>query len=295
MTRYKAIFTPAKLQERTLAFKEYWEHLLAHNGAIQEDRQSFERKSDYYRSLQGRPVRARARFASAQTFAEITQGFTDQDLHHTDRRLLALATIYRFANHEAGGVRAAWASTPGFTECATLREKITRYHLCEEFCHLRLFAEMFKVFSLSAEWRPLPWSTRVAYAAIVRLPGWLLSPGAFCSEMMGIVFYRHIRRVLQDLFAGEPEVLDRLLELLGEIMVDELGHIGERRSYLGDTGVRLSRQILPMMIRRFFDDIPEAKVILDIDRMVQDALDFDYSGIDTAITKRAWIPAYCHA
>jgi hypothetical protein len=50
-----------------------------------------------------------------------------------------------------------------------------------------------------------------------------------------------------------------------------------------------------MMMRRFFADIPEAEVILDVNQMVQEALVFDYSGIDMAITERAWIPAYCQA
>jgi hypothetical protein len=76
-------------------------------------------------------------------------------------------------------------------------------------------------------------------------------------------------------------------------MVDELGHIGERRSFLGPTGVTLARKLLPVMMRRFFAGIPEAEVILDVERMVQEALVFDYSGINAAITERAWIPAYC--
>ena len=107
------------------------------------------------------------------------------------------------------------------------------------------------------------------------------------------MFYRHIWRVLEEVFATEPEALERLHELLGEIMVDELGHIGERRSFLGHTGVTFARKFLPVMMRRFFADIPEAEVILDVNRMVQETLVFDYSGIDAAITERAWIPAYC--
>jgi hypothetical protein len=110
---------------------------------------------------------------------------------------------------------------------------------------------------------------------------------------MGMMFYRHIWRALEAVFAPEPEVLRRLHELLGEIMVDELGHIGERRSFLGNTGVKFARKILPAMMRRFFADIPEVEGILDVEQMVQEALTFDYSGIDSAITERAWIPAYC--
>jgi hypothetical protein len=76
-------------------------------------------------------------------------------------------------------------------------------------------------------------------------------------------------------------------------MVDELGHIGERRCFLGHTGVMWARLALPVMMRRFFADIPEAKFILDINRMIQEALVFDYSSVHAAITERAWIPAYC--
>lgn len=46
------------------------------------------------------------------------------------------------------------------------------------------------------------------------------------------------------------------------------------------------------MMRWFFADIPEAKMILDVDLMARKALTF-YRGIDAAITERAWIPAYC--
>ena len=84
-----------------------------------------------------------------------------------------------------------------------------------------------------------------------------------------------------------PELARMVGELLGEIMVDELGHIGERRSFLGHSGVAFARGFLPVMMRRFFADIPEAAVILDVKRMIQEALVFDYSGIDAAITERA--------
>ncbi len=210
-----------------------------------------------------------------------------------DRRLLALTAIYKFASHEAAGIRAAWTATPSWEHCRTLTDRITRYHLCEEFCHLRLFAEMFKVCRLQVEWPPLSWLARTAYGAFARFPGACLNPIAFGSEVMGMMFYRHTWRALEELFTPEPEVLRRLHELLAEIMVDELGHIGERRSFLGTLGVKVARQVLPVMIRRFFADIPEVRGILDVNQMVQDALTFNYSGIDSAITERAWIPAYC--
>ena len=293
ITRYKGIFAPASRSDRTRAFEDYWAYLLMRDGALQEEEQSLAYKAHYYQSLQARPVCAQQPLTSAQTMAELSDLLATQHASQADRRLLALTAIYKFASHEAAGIRAAWKATPSWARCRNLTDRITRYHLCEEFCHLRLFAEMFKVCRLQVDWPPLSWSVRTAYGAFARFPGWCLDPIAFGSEVMGMMFYRHIWRALEEVFAPEPEVLRRLHELLGEIMVDELGHIGERRSFLGNTGVKFARKVLPVMMRRFFADIPEVEGILDVDQMVQEALTFDYSGIDNAITARAWIPAYC--
>jgi hypothetical protein len=293
ITGYKVIYAPASLSDRTRAFEDYWRYLLMRDGALQEEAQSLEYKTEYYQRLQLRPVRTRRSLPPARTMAGLSDLLASQSPPQADRRLLVLTAIYKFASHEAAGIRAAWQSTPPWARCRKLTDRITRYHLCEEFCHLRLFAEMFKVFTLHVDWPLLSWPMRAAYGAFARFPDWILAPIAFSSEVMGMVFYRHIWRVLEEVFAVEPEVVDRLHELLGEIMVDELGHIGERRSFLGNTGVTLARKVLPMMMHQFFADIPEAEAILNIDQMVQEALAFDYSGIDAAITERAWIPAYC--
>jgi hypothetical protein len=293
LTHYKAIFAPASPSDRRHAFEDYWAYLLRRDGALHEEAQALEHKTEYYQSLQASPVHARQSLTLAQTMAARSDSLATQHRPEGDRRLLALTVIYKFASHEAAGIRAAWLVTPSWERCRNLTDRITRYHLCEEFCHLRLFAEMFKVFALGVEWPLFSWPMRAAYGAFARCPNWLLAPLAFGSEVMGMMFYRHIWRVLEEVFATEPEALERLHELLGEIMVDELGHIGERRSFLGHTGVMLARQVLPVMMRRFFAAIPEAGVILDINEMVQEALVFDYSGIDMAITERAWIPAYC--
>jgi hypothetical protein len=293
ITCHKGIFAPVSLSDRSRAFEDYWAYLLIRDGALQEEVQSLEYKTHYYQSLQTRLVRVQQPLTSAQTMAELSDLLATQYLPQADRRLLVLTAIYKFASHEAAGIRAAWMVTPSWERCRNLTDRITRYHLCEEFCHLRLFAEMFKVCRLHVDWPPLSWSARTAYGAFARFPGWCLDPIAFGSEVMGMMFYRHIWRALEAVFAPEPEVLRRLHELLGEIMVDELGHIGERRSFLGNTGVKFARKILPAMMRRFFADIPEVEGILDVEQMVQEALTFDYSGIDSAITERAWIPAYC--
>src|SRR5262245_44786305 len=243
ITRYKAIFAPASRLERARAFEEYWVYLLRRDGTLQEETQSLKHKTDYYQRLQLRPLRAQQPLAAAQTMAELSGLLAAQRPLARDRRLLTLTAIYKFACHEAAGIREAWKLTPSWERCRNLTDRITRYHLCEEFCHLRLFAEMFKVFALHVDWPLLSWPVRTAYGVFARLPNWLLAPFAFGSEVMGMMFYRHIWQVVEQVFATDPEALERVHELLGEIMVDELGHIGERRSFLGNTGVKFARKV----------------------------------------------------
>jgi hypothetical protein len=78
-------------------------------------------------------------------------------------------------------------------------------HLCDEFCHLRLFAGMFKVFGVRVDWPLLSWPMHTAYAAFARFPDWVLAPVAFGSEVMGMMLYRHIWHGLEEVFASEPE------------------------------------------------------------------------------------------
>ena len=225
--------------------------------------------------------------------AELADQLATQHRTQADRRLLALTAIYKFASHEAAGIRAAWLATPSWERCRNLTDRITRYHLCEEFCHLRLFAEMFKVFALGVEWPLFSWPMRTTYAAFARCPNWVLAPIAFGSEIMGMMFYRHIWRVLEEVFATEPEALERVARIVGRDHGRRTGTHRRAPELSRPYRCHVRAQVLPVMMRRFFADIPEAEVILDVNQMVQEALVFDYSGIDAAITERAWIPAYC--
>jgi hypothetical protein len=44
------------------------------------------------------------------------------------------------------------------------------------------------------------------------------------------------RRAPRRVFADEPEARDRCRALLREIMTDEMGHVGQRRNYIGPSG-----------------------------------------------------------
>jgi hypothetical protein len=108
----------------------------------------------------------------------------------------------------------------------------------------------------------------------------------------GGTFYFHLKPLLNEAFADEPEALAQLQRLLEVIILDELSHIGQRRNYLGAVAIRVARRLLSPMIRSYFADILESKLLFNIDKMVQDARQFDYNLLSPRILERIWIPSY---
>lgn len=294
-SRHRSIFSPSTEAERLDNFESYWAFTQRHDGEILEERRELTRKNELLAAFQDRPVRSRKPLPDPELFYRNYVRMVD-DPQTFDRKTLLLTFLYKFARHEWVGISAAWDQIPSIAESTRTSERISRYHLCEEFCHVRLFHEMFRTFHLDrVEWVPLgKWMGRV-YRLFPKFPEALMSPPAFVSELMGLMLYLHIDAILDDVFADEPEARDRVRALLREIMTDEMAHVGQRRNFIGPVGIRIARAMVEPMFRAFYADIPESKFLFDIDRMVRDAKAFDYSVMPADVIQRSWIPSYCRA
>jgi hypothetical protein len=291
----RSIFTPSTDAERAENFESYWAFTQRHDGEILEDRRELTRKNELLAGFQNNPVRSRNPLPDPEIFYRNYVHMKD-DPRTFDRKTLLLTFLYKFARHEWVGISAAWDQIPSIAQSTKTSERISRYHLCEEFCHVRLFHEMFRTFHLDrVEWVPLgKWMGRV-YRLFPKFPEALMSPPAFVSELMGLTLYLHIDAILDDVFADEPEARDRVRALLREIMTDEMAHVGQRRNFIGPLGVRASRAMVEPMYRLFFRDIPESKLLFDVNQMVREGKAFDYSSMPPDVVQRSWIPSYCRA
>lgn len=288
-----SIFSPATKAERVENFVSYWDFDQKHSGEIIEHEKDLTRKREKLASFQTNPIRSRMPLSNPELFYRNYVELKD-DPRKLDRKTLLLTCIYKFARHEWVGISGAWDYLRPMNEARTLLDKISRYHLAEEFCHVRYFHEMFRTFHLDrVEWVPLgPFMQRV-YKMFPYVPESLMSAPAFVTELMGITFYRHVDRLFEDILADEPEAKARLRELLHEIMVDELAHIGQRRNYIGPVGIKLARKMVRPIFRMFFNDIPESKMLFDVEQMIQDGIAFKYTDVDSKLLARTWIPSYC--
>ena len=291
----QSIFTPTTRRIRNANFKDYWAYTQRHDGEILEGEKNLAIKKKILAKYQEHPVRSRHPLARPEQFYRNYVVMKD-DPATLDRKTLLLTFIYKFARHEWVGISAAWDGIPTMAQSKLTTDKISRYHLCEEFCHVRLFHEMFRTFHLDrVEWVPLgKWMNRF-YGIFPYFPESIMSPPAFVSELMGLTLYLHLDRLIDDILADEPEARERVRDLLHEILADELAHVGQRRNFMGPIGLAVSKLMVEPMYRMFLRDLPEAKLLFDIDRVVEDGKAFNYSTIPSHIFPRSWVPSYCQA
>lgn len=294
-SQYLSVFSPATAEQRKVSFEDYWEFTQQHGGELFEDDRDLAKKRARLKYFQDNSVTLRQPLADPDAFYRNYVAMRD-DPKSLDRKTLMLTCIYKFARHEWVGIKGAWDAVPDMAHSYSLEDKISRIHLAEEFCHVRLFDEMLRTCGLDrVEWVPLGPIKEKIYQQFPKLPGFLMDAPAFVTELMGVTFYSHLYDVFDEVLVDEPEVRDRLKELLDEITIDEVAHVGQRRNFIGPLGMKISKALVKPFYTMFFNDIPEAAELFDVKRMIADGLAFDFNELPDDLIERSWIPFYCKA
>ncbi len=293
--KFLSVFSPATAEQRKANFEDYWEFTQRHGGELFESDKDLANKRDRLKFFKDNPVKMRKPLENKEAFYKNYVKMKD-DPKTLDERTLLLTGMYKFARHEWVGIKGAWDAVPDMSNSHTVEDKISRVHLAEEFCHVRLFDEMLRTCGLDeVEWVSLGPIKEKIYEFFPKLPGFMMDAPAFVTELMGVTFYCHLHNKIQELFADEPEVRDRLTELLDEITIDEVAHVGQRRNFIGSVGMKISEKLVKPFYTLFFNDIPEVKILFDVDQMIKDGESFDFNELPEDMVERSWIPSYCKA
>lgn len=293
--KFISVFTPATVQQRKENFEDYWQFTQQHGGELFEDEKDLAKKRARLQYFQDNPVKLRKPLAEPEAFYRNYIVMKD-DPATLDKMTLMLTGMYKFARHEWVGIKGAWDVVPNMENSHTLEDKISRIHLAEEFCHWRLFDEMLRTCGLDkVEWVPLSPIKEWIYEQFPKLPGIMMDSPAFVTELMGVTYYFHLHRLFDDVLAEEPEVRQRMKELLDEITIDEVAHVGQRRNFIGPIETKISKLLVRPFYVMFFNDIPEIKQLFDVNEMIKDGEEFDFNEIPAYMIERSWIPSYCKA
>lgn len=293
--KFLSIFTPATQQQRQENFADYWEFTQNHGGELYEAEKDLAKKRAKLEYFKNNPVQLRKPLAEPESFYRNYIELKD-DIKSLDRMTLMLTGMYKFARHEWVGIKGAWDVVPDMANSHSVEDKISRVHLAEEFCHWRLFDEMLHTCGLDkVEWVPLTPVKEWIYEQFPKVPGLLMDPPAFVTELMGVSYYFHLHKLFDDVLADEPEVCQRMHDLLDEITIDEIAHVGQRRNFIGPNGMKASKMMVRPLYKMFFADIPEVGALMDVEQMIKDGLAFDFNQVPEHMIEKSWIPSYCKA
>lgn len=255
-SKYRSIFTSASKTERNTNFENYWIFTQNHGGELLEEERSRQKRARL-KYFQDNPIRLRKPLEDSEAFYRNYVEMQD-DPKTLDPLVLVLSAIYKFARHEWVGIKGAWEVIPNMENSYTIEDKISRFHLAEEFCHVRLFDEMLRTCGLDeVKWIPLSPMKEKIYEQFPKLPSYLLDTPAFVTELMGVTFYCHLDDLIGKLFIDEPEVSARLKEILNEITIDEVAHVGQRRNFIGPIGIRVSKLLVKPFYTMFLETYPK--------------------------------------
>jgi len=293
--KYLSVFSPATEEQRKVNFEDYWVFTQQHGGELFEQDKDLAIKRARLKHFQDNPVKLQNTEVNEEAFYRNYVDMQD-DTKSLDPLTLMLTGMYKFARHEWVGIKGAWDSVPDMANSHSIEDKISRVHLAEEFCHVRLFDEMLKTMGLDkVEWVPLGPLKEKIYEQFPKFPGFLMDTPAFVTELMGVTYYCHLHEKIEELLSHEPEVCARLHELLDEITIDEVAHVGQRRNFIGPIGMKVSKALVKPFYTMFFNDIPEVVELFDVPEMIKDGLEFDFNQLPEHMIEKSWIPSYCKA
>jgi hypothetical protein len=218
-------------------------------------------REDFFNTLEANPVRS-LRPADRPTFLRNLRRRKPES--GLDRKMLFLLATAKLNQAERFGV--GLGETYGLnSDEDTAPERV--YLELEEHYHTRLLAYVLDVFDLRFQVVPPPFVMRQVVRTGVFLPERLGIMFVGAAEMAGCAMFDELRRVGVELFADEPEVAERVNLLYGDILTDEIGHVGYCASRCTPAERALMRWLYPRIARLFARQTAEISLLIDRDTL----------------------------
>ena len=245
------LFDPMTADQKQRFRTDYLTHLKGRNGQPSRARHTMARREQMLTELAKAPVRWQGpSLISEPAFTRNNRQELEPGLDPATLWALAVVKINR---SEQYGVERGFTGHRDIPEA----EDIEVYIEIEEFYHTRLLAAVLDIVGLPMELQPPNALTRWVINAMIKLPPAMANVPILISERGASVSFWLLIEKARELFAAQPEVVRRIELLLGEIMVDEVGHLHYIRSRLGRFGLGFAERTLKLVGGRLLKDLPE--------------------------------------
>jgi hypothetical protein len=218
-------------------------------------------REEFFQALEANPVRSNHPIDRRVFMRNLRHRRPEPDV---DRKMLFVLATAKLNQAERFGV--GLGETYGLNS-GEGRPPENVYLELEEHYHTRLLAYVLDIFGLPFQVVPPPFVMRQFVKIGVFLPERFGFPFVGAAEMAGCVMFDELRRVGSDLFADEREVAARIERLYGEILTDEVGHVGYCAARCTRAQRALMRWLYPRFGRLFARQTAEISLLTDPDNL----------------------------
>ena len=229
----------------------YRAYLRERNGEADLLNRRLAHREEFFAMIEANPIRSR-RMIDADSFErEMRSRRPSTDISPELAFLLATAKLNQ-AERFGVGLGETYGKNSGGD---TLPERV--YTELEEHYHTRLLAYVLDMFELPFRVTPPAFVMRQFVKLAVFIPENMSFAFVGAAEIAGCAMFDLLGQAGAELFADEPEVAGRIRLLYGEILTDEIGHVGYCAARCSSAGRGIMRLLARPIARLFSRQTPE--------------------------------------
>ena len=224
----------------TAAIDGYLHFLETRDGDVDIYGETLSGRESFYRDIEAKPVHSRHEFDREVFLRNVKRSGIEPGL---DARMTWIIATAKANQSERFGVELT--KLYGRVDLESEERPEGVHIVLQETYHTRVLADVVSIFDLPVPHCPPPPLIRFMINLMVfsPFPKRFTMPLVGMSEMTGCVMFAALRDRGMELFADEPEIVERIRVLFDEILADEICHVGLVEVGLGRFGRAVMRHL----------------------------------------------------
>lgn len=279
------VFQPLSAAERTAQLSAYLQHLQARNGTPNLETERLPRREEMLAALTNVETPWQGDVPRDELTRLMKEGAVPGPNEPEAALWMAIAAQVNVG--EEYGVRTILARNPITGDPST---DPYVYIELEELSHTRMLLDAVRLFGVEVELPAPPRSLRFFLGLISRLPRAIGNMLVLAAECNGIMLFLKMREKAATLFGTDSDVGRRVQGLLGEILIDELGHVAYLRATLDPLRLKISSLLSRLLARALYAAVPSNGKLFDIRAMVREVHALSWDRMPADVRARAFNP-----
>lgn len=277
------VFTALPADVRRTRLTAYLAHLTARNGAPDLATERLPEREALLARLLGDAPRYEGEVPTEALRRLMKEGALPQPGDPEAALWMAIAAQVNVG--EEYGVRAVLAAHPGEAQTGPIA------HIeLEELYHTRMLLDAVRLFGVEVELPRPPLVLRAFLNLMAILPRPLANVLILVAECNGIVLFTRMREKAAELFGTDTDVGRRLQALLGEILIDELGHVAFLRASLGPVRLTVARWLSQLIAPTLYKALPANLALFNLGELVREVHALTWERLPADVRARAFNP-----